>query len=292
MQVHDREASRSRTTRSIVARDWEDGGAAWARYEPVILQSLAPVDAPLLRAADAAPGHRVLDVGCGLGEPTLTLARWVGPRGHVTGLDVSRSMLAVARRRARAHGVHNVRFVRGAVESMHHARAFDRVTSRYGLMFVDDVDAAAERIAHALRPGGRFACAAWGPIEKNAYFRMGAAVSRPYMDAPPPDPSTVPGPMRFADPAPFARALRRAGLARVSVDGVQVPMVFPHVEWIVESMPSVSSTLRAAVPRLSAGERATLHGRIRRAAAPFVDGNVVRFPGFAWIVSARKNARR
>ncbi|HBK68172.1 MAG TPA: hypothetical protein DDZ91_05990, partial [Firmicutes bacterium] len=41
-------------------------------------------------------GQRVLDVCCGTGMITKDLARKVGPRGNVVGLDLSPEMLAVA----------------------------------------------------------------------------------------------------------------------------------------------------------------------------------------------------
>ena len=34
------------------------------------------------------PGHAVLDVGCGPGIDTIDLAEFVGPTGHVVGVDV------------------------------------------------------------------------------------------------------------------------------------------------------------------------------------------------------------
>jgi SAM-dependent methyltransferase len=54
----------------------------------------------LARAAlAAAPGERVLDVGCGPGFYCAELLEEVGPSGHVTGLDGSPAMLALAERR-------------------------------------------------------------------------------------------------------------------------------------------------------------------------------------------------
>ena len=50
-------------------------------------------------------GSRALDVACGTGDMTALLARLVGPKGHVTGLDFSAGMLAVARRRLERSGL-------------------------------------------------------------------------------------------------------------------------------------------------------------------------------------------
>jgi SAM-dependent methyltransferase len=45
------------------------------------------------------PGMRVIDVGCGTGVVTRDVAARVGPDGTVVGVDPSRALLAVARRR-------------------------------------------------------------------------------------------------------------------------------------------------------------------------------------------------
>lgn len=54
-----------------------------------------------LRFCRIAPGWRVVEVGSGSGVVARDVATLVGPRGHVTGIDRSRVLLAAARRRAR-----------------------------------------------------------------------------------------------------------------------------------------------------------------------------------------------
>jgi tRNA A58 N-methylase Trm61 len=58
-------------------------------------------------------GARVLDVGCARGETTLDLARLVGAKGSVVGIDACESRLAIARREARTVDARNVSFIRG-----------------------------------------------------------------------------------------------------------------------------------------------------------------------------------
>lgn len=50
-------------------------------------------------------GHRVLDIGCGVGADTLSLADIVGPTGHISGIDVDQAAVDEANRRAREAGV-------------------------------------------------------------------------------------------------------------------------------------------------------------------------------------------
>src|SRR5262249_49390647 len=54
------------------------------------------------QALALAPGQRLLDVGCGLGDAGLALAKDLGEAGELVGIDASAAMLEVARARARS----------------------------------------------------------------------------------------------------------------------------------------------------------------------------------------------
>jgi SAM-dependent methyltransferase len=47
------------------------------------------------------PGLQILDVGCGTGDDAREIAALLGPKGKVTGIDVSPTMIAEARDRFR-----------------------------------------------------------------------------------------------------------------------------------------------------------------------------------------------
>src|SRR5262245_44971753 len=51
------------------------------------------------RLLGAAPGRRILDVGCGLGDDAAALAALVATGGAVVGVDSSQAMIDEARRR-------------------------------------------------------------------------------------------------------------------------------------------------------------------------------------------------
>jgi trans-aconitate 2-methyltransferase len=111
-------------------------------------------DADFLASLPLTPTDRVLDIGCGAGDFTATVAALV-PQGHVVGLDPQPSLLAQAR--ARALG--NQSFVEAPAQAMAAAcgaQSFDVVFSRAALHWIPWTDhqgiigACRER----LRPGG------------------------------------------------------------------------------------------------------------------------------------------
>lgn len=70
-----------------ILRKWRESAAFWRDHYPRIRTMLAPVTKALIEEARITEGDRVLDVAGGSGEPSLTIAELVGPRGLVTCKD-------------------------------------------------------------------------------------------------------------------------------------------------------------------------------------------------------------
>jgi arsenite methyltransferase len=105
-------------------------------------------------ALGAAPGDRVLDVGCGPGFYVAELLEQVGPTGAVVGVDTSPQNLALARRRT--EGRANASYHEADATALPVADAsFDAALSVQVLEYVADPDAALAELHRALRPGGR-----------------------------------------------------------------------------------------------------------------------------------------
>jgi arsenite methyltransferase len=106
------------------------------------------------QALAAAPGERVLDVGCGPGFYCAELLEDVGSSGSVVGVDGSPAMLALAARRCGAHP--NVELLEGDALAVPVAdTSFDAVLSVQVQEYVADVGAGLAELWRTLRPGGR-----------------------------------------------------------------------------------------------------------------------------------------
>ena len=131
----------------------------------------------LLHAGCAYPaGSTVLEVGCGVGAQTVTLAQR-SPGARFTAVDVSAASVAEARRRAGRAGVTNVTFRRADLFALPFGPgSFDHVFVCFVLEHLPRPDEALAALVGLLRPGGTLTV-----IEGDhgsAYFHPDSAAAR------------------------------------------------------------------------------------------------------------------
>ena len=102
-----------------MATDRPDSGYALGstdgEHERLIKQAVRfrPFTERLFRDASVGPGQRVLELGSGMGDVAMLVARLVGPSGEVVGVERDARSIGRARKRLREAGISNVAFVRG-----------------------------------------------------------------------------------------------------------------------------------------------------------------------------------
>jgi SAM-dependent methyltransferase len=289
------EPRRSRETIRLAAKHghssqrdlWNERATAWERWEPALMNGLAAVNPVLFRALDLEPGQRVLDLGCGTGDPALGVAQWVGARGHVLGIDNSDAMLAVAKRRARLLELRSISFRRGDMNRLRPlTRRVQRAVARYSLMFADDIVAVLRALRASLMPRGILAAAVWGPLEKNPAVTVREEAARPFRSEPPPDPETTPNPMRLACRGLLTKHFLSAGFRDVRTAAVPVATVYSSLEEVARIQ--MGSSLAELCESLTPADLERLRERLESGFGPFLAGPVVRVPAHAWVVSGRR----
>ncbi len=126
----------------------------------------------LIEQARIAPGHAVLDLGCGTGTLAL-LIKESCPTAEVTGVDIDPRILAIARGKIAAAGV-GIRLVEGSATAPPLAPAsFDRILTTLVLhhLTTEQKRAALAATNRLLKPGGELHVADWGKPQ-NALMRF------------------------------------------------------------------------------------------------------------------------
>lgn len=263
---------------------WRATSDAAAIYQEQIVPALMEEWAPRVAAAAAIqPGQRVLDVACGTGVLTRAAAARAGPKGSVTGLDLSPRMLAVAESLSP-----NLRWRQGSAEALPFPDAsFDAVVSQFGLMFVPDPSLALREMMRVLVPGGKLAVAVWASLaDTPAYAAEVALVERLAGSA-----AGVPlrAPFILGDPERLTAYFHSAGIAGATVALQQGPGKFPSIRTMVEL------DLRVLLPLMDVVLEEKLIAEILRQAEaalrPFVTetGGTVIFASPALLATAVKS---
>lgn len=101
-------------------------------------------------------GSSALDICCGTGDWTITLARAIGEKGNVVGLDFSKNMLSIAKAKIEKENYKHVRLLHGNAMSLPFAdQQFDYVTIGFGLRNVPDYLQVLCEMFRVLKPGGK-----------------------------------------------------------------------------------------------------------------------------------------
>src|SRR5690606_13166917 len=120
-------------------------------------------------------GSKALDVCCGTGDWSFSLAEAVGESGEVIGLDFSQNMLSVAKKRNEEASYKNLSFIHGnAMELPFEDNTFDYVTIGFGLRNVPDYMQVLREMHRVVKPGGKVVCLETShptlPVYKQLYY--------------------------------------------------------------------------------------------------------------------------
>ncbi len=281
------------TDNSEQIADWNGAmGRLWAERQREIDAVVVPFGVAALATAAPKAGEQVIDVGCGCGDTTIEIARIVGERGHVLGVDVSQPMLEVAQLRAAQAGSTNLQFREADASAAPLPSAVDLLFSRFGVMFFSQPSPAFRHLRASLRTGGRCVFVCWRAPRDNAWAMAPLAAARAAMSVtPPPADPNAPGPFAFADEARVRSLLTEAGFTGIHFRRFDQMLSLgetPHdaAEYAMRIGPTSRFAREMGDEHLPTIRKAVEQAFAQLAAS---DGRV-NLVGSAWIVSATNPA--
>jgi ubiquinone/menaquinone biosynthesis C-methylase UbiE len=269
---------------------WQTSARYWDKYRVLITEMFAPLTSGLVEEAQIGVGQKVLDIGGGSGEPSLTISRIVGSAGSVTYTDPVAGMLESTQAEAARRGVTNIHFRQCSADELpFEACTFDVAVGRLSAMFFADPAAAVREALRVVLEDGCVAFAVWGPKETNPFFSTITDVIDRFVEIPPQDPN-APDAFRFAVPGKLAGILEQADAKNVIERQLNFQIEAAiSFEQFWQLRTEMSETLREKMARLTPAQLPTVKQAVADAARRYFASGVMSFPAEALIVSGRKS---
>ena len=261
-------------------------GETWAKLQELLDRQIEPLGLAAIDVLQPGEGEHIIDIGCGCGQSSLTLATCVAPTGSVLGIDLSKPMLEVARHRPRPAANLRVDFRQLDAQTGDIGRGiFDAAFSRFGVMFFSDPVAAFRNIRASLKRGGRLVFVCWRPLAENPWMLAPLQAALPFIPpVAPPDP-TAPGPFAFADAGRVRSILSDAGFASVTTEPFDARIGGSDLEQ------SLKLALRLGPLGAALREHPELSGKVAGAVrdllSRYLTAGGVLVPSAVWIVRAQ-----
>jgi len=255
-----------------LATEWPPRADVWAEgeaYEPYVGRWSRLVASDFIDWLALPPGGHWLDIGCGTGALTQTIARRGAPAA-VTGLDPSDRFVQFARR-ATVDG--RVSFRTAEVQALPFPDAkFDAVVSGLVLNFVADVAQAVAEMRRVLRPGGTAAAYVWdyaGEMQLIRHFWSAAAMLDPAA-------RTLDEAQRFplCQGEQLLALFRDGGFDRTECRVIDVPTVFKDFDDFWSPFLGGQGPAPTYCVTLSDDRRAKLRDRLRTVLPIEPDGSI------------------
>jgi len=271
---------------------WQTSARYWDKYRVLIAQMFAPLTSGLIEEARIGTGQKLLDIGGGSGEPSLTISSIVGPTGSVMYTDPVAGMVETARSEASRRALTNIQFKQCSADDLPFPDgSFDVAVGRLSAMFFADPLAGVREALRVVRNNGYISFAAWAPKEANPFFSTVNDVVDRFVESPKEDPD-APDAFRFAVSGKLAAILENAGAENV----VERRLNFQIEEKISfeqfwQLRREMSESLRKTMAGLTPAQLPTIKQAAADAARRYFVSGKMSFPAEALIVSGRKSGR-
>ena len=235
-------------------------------------------------------GKRVLDIGCGPGDPTLTLATVVGERGETVGLDFVSRFIEELEKRARSGNLKNLSGKLGnSLDLPFENESFDAASCRFGMQYLaDDLKIMQLQEAYrVLKKGGKIVIVDWGEEAHGEIKDVYLDVLTKHKATKNVDKASTD--FNLIAASEFAQLLDSVGFSNVQWDYADIHWRWngtPVTFWsFIRSMSPQMNPIFANIPEETANQ---IHEEVHQSVAKYYDGSFVSIPAKNIVVKGIK----
>ena len=199
---------------------WNEGiGQWWVDEDESMNERLSILTEELFLKSNIKKDDKVLDIGCGGGQTTFEVSEMVGENGYVVGADISKILLDLAK--SKYASTKNLEFKYCDVQNYKfRENSFNKVISRFGVMFFENPIEAFKNIYNAIQEGGSLNFVCWTNVMENDFFTDPTNIIIRHLNKDFPEITRSPGPLAFSEEKYINEILSNSGFKNIKVEKV------------------------------------------------------------------------
>ena len=178
---------------------WNEGiGKKWVEEDDSMNERLSILTKELFLRSNINRDDKILDIGCGGGQTTFEASEMVGENGYVIGADISKILLDLAK--SKYANTKNLEFKYCDVQNYEfRENSFNKVISRFGVMFFENPIEAFKNIYNSIQEGGSLNFVCWTNVMENEFFTDPTNIIIKHINKEFPEITRAPGPLAFSE---------------------------------------------------------------------------------------------
>ena len=199
---------------------WNKGiGQKWVKEDDAINERFTILTKEFFSRASIKKNDKVLDIGCGGGITSFEASKLAGKDGYVLGADISEILLNLAKKNF--SNIKNLEFQYCDVQNYNFENNFfNKVISRFGVMFFENPIVAFKNIYNSIQKGGSLHFVCWTNVLENEFFTAAANIIIKHLNREFPKVTRTPGPFAFSETKYVKQILNASGFENIKVDKV------------------------------------------------------------------------
>ena len=199
---------------------WNEGiGQWWVDEDESMNERLSILTEELFLKSNIKKDDKVLDIGCGGGQTTFEVSEMVGENGYVLGADISKILLDLAK--SKYASTKNLEFKYCDVQNYKfRENSFNKVISRFGVMFFENPIEAFKNIYDSIQEGGSLNFVCWTNVMENEFFTDPTNIIIRHLNKDFPEITRSPGPLAFSEEKYINEILSNSGFKNIKVEKV------------------------------------------------------------------------